>query len=151
MSLKEGNYIIRNRAQGQFIGRNLAEDLSLLPKKVINLPHGVQAPVWTVLPVNDSDNKYRFKIGGSYVAEIDHLLFAVLLEEPLPTEWRVTPSERDGPNAYIIEKVDRSAGWVLPEEEPYTQLAVRPLIIGASDPPYFPPTQLFEIIPFPEE
>ncbi|THG92867.1 hypothetical protein EW026_g8189, partial [Hermanssonia centrifuga] len=50
-----------------------------------------------------------------------------------------------------IEKVDRSAGWVLPEEEPYTQLAVRLLIVGQSDPPFIPPTQLFEIIPFPEE
>ncbi|MBT2232350.1 I66 family serine proteinase inhibitor [Nonomuraea sp. NEAU-A123] len=32
----------------QYIGRHFAEDRSLLPKRVLLLPPGVQAPLWTV-------------------------------------------------------------------------------------------------------
>lgn len=44
MALKSGTYIIANKAEDSYVGRNPIEDHSLNPKAVIVLPKGVQAP-----------------------------------------------------------------------------------------------------------
>ncbi|THG95043.1 hypothetical protein EW026_g6533 [Hermanssonia centrifuga] len=166
MSLPSGNYIITSKVpdgQSLSIGRNLAEDKSLLPKKVISLPPGVEAPVWAVQLLDNG--KYILKIGGAATAEFEDKVFAVLLDVPIPTEWTITHVPQHGPNVYMlsislyrsrtvthisfcrIEKGDRSTGWVVPEEEPYTQIAVRPLIATRSLPPQYLPSEQFHIIP----
>ncbi|PSR87359.1 hypothetical protein PHLCEN_2v5176 [Hermanssonia centrifuga] len=149
MSLPSGNYIITSKVpdgQSLSIGRNLAEDKSLLPKKVISLPPGVEAPVWAVQLLDNG--KYILRIGGAATAEFEDKVFAVLLDVPIPTEWTITHVPQHGPNIYIIEKGDLSTGWVVPEsEEPYTQIAVRPLIATRSLPPQYLPSEQFHIIP----
>jgi hypothetical protein len=42
--LQSGTYIVFGKSTNQPIGRALAEDKSLGPKRVVNLPGGVEAP-----------------------------------------------------------------------------------------------------------
>ncbi|MFD1546110.1 I66 family serine proteinase inhibitor [Nonomuraea guangzhouensis] len=42
---------IRLAGTDRHIGRHFAEDRSLLPKRVLLLPPGVQAQLWTIEPV----------------------------------------------------------------------------------------------------
>ena len=44
MALKSGTYIIASTSAESYVGRNLAEELSLNPKHVVVLPKGVEAP-----------------------------------------------------------------------------------------------------------
>ncbi|THG95044.1 hypothetical protein EW026_g6534 [Hermanssonia centrifuga] len=126
MSLVTGNYIITS-------------------KKVVSLPAGVQPPVWAVQLLDNG--KYILKIGGAATAEFENNVFAILLDVPIPTEWVITAVPQHGPNVYIIENGDRSAGWVIPEEEAYTQVAVKPLTATKSFPPQYLPNEQYYIVP----
>ncbi len=44
MALKSGTYIIASVSQDSYVGRKQNEDKSLLPKRVVVLPQGVEAP-----------------------------------------------------------------------------------------------------------
>lgn len=56
-------------------------------------------------------------------------------------KWRIEYAERH--DAYIIAKEnDRSVGWVAPTDEE-NQVQVRLLIMGPSEPPFYPSNQLF--------
>ena len=43
MPISPGEHYIRNKGTGEYVQRSLHEDKSLLPKKVISIPPGVEA------------------------------------------------------------------------------------------------------------
>ena len=123
-----------------------------------------------------STDTYTLRAVGAPVINIDGKLFAELMDPGLgknvweihaqpqhgkniftyvsPRTGRPSMSENegtDGVNYRIVSSDDKSIGWVVPNEEPDTQLEVRPLISTKSLPPQFPPNELFEIIPILEE
>jgi len=140
MSLESGIYIISNKFDNAFVGRLRYEDKSLLPKKVVTLPAGIEAPQWNIeaLP----NNRYKLSIRGAPTAEIEGGLFAVLLPEPAPAEWTITKRDNHGPNIYTVEAPSGN-GWVVTNEEPETQIEIKPLIINPSFPPQYLPNALF--------
>ncbi|KAK7692431.1 hypothetical protein QCA50_004056 [Cerrena zonata] len=151
MSLKSGIYQIQSSDKSQsFIGRNRAEDRSLNPKRVVALAPGILplAP-WVVEQLDNG--RYILKAGGRPTADIDHKLWAVLLDEPPATEWIITPVSRVANNAYTIENSNGSGGWVVTEDEEDNQIAVRPLIVGPSEPPFYPPSEVFIFEEAPED
>ncbi|KAI0341519.1 proteinase inhibitor [Trametopsis cervina] len=144
MSLPTGTYEIRSAVNDQFwVGRPLAEDHSLLPKPITTLPKDqIVSRPWLVVQ-SDGENQYILKVGGDPTAEIDNKLFAVLLPEPPATVWKLTPVSGYGDNAFAVSIEGDVRGWVVPDEELFTQIAVRPLIVGPSEPPFYPPTEVF--------
>ncbi|KAG8996131.1 hypothetical protein FRB94_008556 [Tulasnella sp. JGI-2019a] len=142
--LPTGTYIIESKTNRQAIGTRPGEETTIVgkPIPVVSLPQGVEAPKWEI-EKNQKGDTYVLTIGGGTVAEIDNLV--ATLPELGIGEWRVTTIPQTGPDTYIIETVDGGRGWVLSEEEPFTQVAVRPLIVGRSDPPFYSPNQLFVI------
>jgi len=87
--------------------------------------------------------------GQAPLGVVDDRLFALLVDHDRAEQWVVTPVPRYGKNAVIIETHDRSAGMVLPDEQPGTQVAVRPLIVGRSEPPSYPPDEVWIATPLP--
>ncbi|KAH7927792.1 hypothetical protein BV22DRAFT_1127108 [Leucogyrophana mollusca] len=77
--LQSGLYIVTSPAlkPGSFIGRDLVEDHSLLPKRVVILPPGVMAPRWIVESLGKG--RYKLKVMGAPTCEIDKKLFAILI------------------------------------------------------------------------
>ncbi|KAG9010629.1 hypothetical protein FRB95_008188 [Tulasnella sp. JGI-2019a] len=144
MSLESGTYIITNNAFKTLIGRNPFEDRSLLPKPVQSLPPGSDPPMWEILKTGSD---YVMNIGGAPATEMDGLVSALLMDPENGSKWCITPQPQHGPNVYTIELADKSKGWVVPTEEPETQVALQPLISTKSIPPQFPATQLFMIAP----
>jgi hypothetical protein len=59
--------------------------------------------------------------------------FSSRLSEPY--EWTITPVPQHGEGAVIIQTADLAEGLLLPADDPGTQVAVRPLIAGRSEPP----------------
>jgi len=146
MSLTAGRYIITSLGNKLPVGRSQHEDLSLNPKRVITLPQGVQPSVWEIQRAGSGN--FIIRVNGDPTATFDNLLWAILHQEPRPSEWKITIRPQAGPDTFTIELADGSGqGWVVPDDKPETQLAVRHLIIGPSDPPFFPPNQLFVIRP----
>ncbi|KAH7908866.1 hypothetical protein BJ138DRAFT_305952 [Hygrophoropsis aurantiaca] len=141
--LEPGLYMITSLCLpgGSFIGRDVHEDLSLRPKRVIVLPQGVQAPRWIVESLGKG--RYRLKVGGAPTCEMDKELYAMLVGTE-GEEWII--KHRDYHDACTIEKADEKAGWVVPGEKPQTQIAVRPLMSQPSAPPKFPDNELFKFI-----
>lgn len=92
MSFETGFYYIRNAsnpdALGKDIGRHLAEDRSLLPKKVVNLPSPFAGQSRFSLEKKD-DGSYTIQINGARLVSIERKLFAALLPEPFPDQkWK---------------------------------------------------------------
>ncbi|KAM5542253.1 hypothetical protein V8D89_004126 [Ganoderma adspersum] len=148
MALESGRYYIFSKIDDAAapVGRNFIEDKSLLPKAVYKLPKGVEPPVWDVerLP----NGHYKLQSRGAAVGAVDRLLFAFLIEaETLVAtlEWSIQRDERDGDgNCYIVTRPD-GEGWVITDmdSEDVAQIAVRPLIVGPSFPPFYPPNEVF--------
>jgi len=146
MSLQAGAFTITSVSSKLPVGRSEREDLSLNPKRIITLPQGVQPPIWEVQRVESGN--YILKARGNPTATFDRLLWAVLLDQPRPSEWKITARPQAGPNTFTIELANSNGeGWVVPGDTPEQQVTVRPLIIGPSEPPFFPPTELFLIRP----
>ncbi|KAG8844231.1 hypothetical protein FRB96_003235 [Tulasnella sp. 330] len=147
-SLPSGTYTITSHATNNPIGRPLVEDRSALPKRVVMLSGGTEAPKWDI---ESHGETYIMKTRGGTVASIDGNVVAVLIDEPdMKDRWLITRSEhpKDGPNAYIVELADRSSGgWYMPDTAPETQVGIRPLIAGLSYPPFYPSPQLFDFTP----
>ncbi|KAK7027239.1 hypothetical protein VNI00_015328 [Paramarasmius palmivorus] len=99
MSLKSGLYTIRCKATDNYIGRSENEDKSLNPKRVINLPEGVEAPKWQVEHVGGG--KYILSINDALTAAIDKKVFAILGDEPAPTEWIIESIDYQGENNFV--------------------------------------------------
>ncbi|KAF8882960.1 hypothetical protein BD779DRAFT_1626449 [Infundibulicybe gibba] len=144
--LESGLYLISSRQDEVYVGRHFVEDLSLLPKRILSLPHGVQAPRVSWIVEKLPNGRYRLRAGGAPTGVKDNLVFALLIDIFPAEEWVITHRENHGPNVYTIEKADTSGGWVLPENEPYTQVAARPLIATKSLPPQFPPNELWTFV-----
>ncbi|KAG8996129.1 hypothetical protein FRB94_008554 [Tulasnella sp. JGI-2019a] len=150
MSIESGLYIVVNKANGHNIGRYPVEDRSLLPKRVMVLPQGVQAPMWIIEKKPDSN--YTMKAGGAPASTQNSLLFVSLIDgiPPPAASWCITATPQHGENTYIIELDDKSAGWVVPDTNPdggdLVQVQVKPLISTKSMPPQYPATELFTLI-----
>ncbi|ESK88374.1 hypothetical protein Moror_14760 [Moniliophthora roreri MCA 2997] len=142
MSLESGPYTIRNG--GRAIGRAQREDRSLRPKGVFVLPPDVEPPVFDIEKL-DSGN-YTIKAKGAPTTQINNLVFALLIEEERAEKWQIVHIPQHGRHKYIIQANDQVNGWVAPED-PEQQILSRPLIIFPSEPPQYPPNEIFEIIP----
>lgn len=56
--------------------------------------------------------------------------------------WCIQYAERN--DAYVVAKEnDRNVGWVAPVEGDERQIQIRTLIMGPSEPPFYPSNQLF--------
>ncbi|KIK02598.1 hypothetical protein K443DRAFT_96532 [Laccaria amethystina LaAM-08-1] len=143
MTIVAGQYLIRNKAAEAFVQRGLEGDKSLLPKKVISIPPGVRAK-----PSQDGDF-YVLKANGAPAFSEDGLVFVSLLEDSnINVKWRITAVPHVGHNVYL-PRTHMEVGYrVLATAKSYTQVAFRPLIVGPSFPPFYPPTQLWIISPF---
>ncbi|KAH7927791.1 hypothetical protein BV22DRAFT_1127107 [Leucogyrophana mollusca] len=141
--LEAGLYMITSPCLhgGSFIGRDLNEDRSLGPKKVVVLPVGVEAPKWIVEPMGKG--RYKLKVGGAITCEMKQELYAMLIGLE-GEEWMI--KYRDYHDAYTIEKANEKAGWLVPDMKPFTQIAVRPLQSQPSAPPKFPDSELWKFI-----
>lgn len=51
--------------------------------------------------MDDESDNYILKIGGGDAAEIDKLLFAVLIDTPEQAIWKIVPQPREGKNTYM--------------------------------------------------
>jgi Peptidase inhibitor I66 len=81
---------------------------------------------------------------------LDSKLFAFLVPPIRAHEWTITPVPQHGENAVIIQAVDDADGLLLPADDPGTQVAVRPLIAGRSEPPTYPPDEVWVVTPLAE-
>jgi len=146
--LKPGRYFITCLYGGLPIGRPLREDRSLLPKAVVALNPRDERTDQAVFDLELKDNgTYLIKSFGNFTANINDRLFAILLPEPAPQNWVLKKSERDDGDVFVVIAENSPLGWVLQEDEPGAQVAVRPLIVGPSLPPFYPPTELFKFTP----
>ncbi|KAH8092542.1 hypothetical protein BXZ70DRAFT_459676 [Cristinia sonorae] len=144
--LKPGHYLIQSVATGKYIGRNSKEDRSLRPKPVLQLPDSVDPHPWIVEKLPDGDS-YILRARGAPTAAVDGDVYAILLDVPLPEFWKISSPERNPNDEYIIETNNRTRGWAVPGDEDFIKIAVRPLIVGPSFPPFYPPNQVFKFIP----
>ncbi|WP_378734283.1 I66 family serine proteinase inhibitor [Nocardia brasiliensis] len=141
MEIESGFYYLRNLASGKYIGRLLAEDQSLLPKRVVSLPNQFAGQT-RFLFEKMSDNGYKVTVNGGRLIEIDERLFAALLPEPDPDQrWNLAQDERTGANHFVIIDPDKGFERALKdtEQEDRAQLAVGFVPVGRSFPPFYPP------------
>ncbi|KAF8910924.1 hypothetical protein CPB84DRAFT_1762887, partial [Gymnopilus junonius] len=109
------------------------EDKSLSRRKLKSLP---------CMEVERLENgRFILSNGGSPTTEIKGKVYADLLGQNV-IEWVIKRQQRSG--AYTIETPDGRRGWVLTSKEVGTQVDSRPLIIGPSLPPFFPPSELWK-------
>ncbi|KAL4062566.1 hypothetical protein J3A83DRAFT_1835101 [Scleroderma citrinum] len=94
-----------------------------------------------------NENTYTLTVNGLHVVARRGRLFASVYGPP--EQFRITYAERH--NAYIIQKTDGPSGWVAPIDEENRQILIRPLIVGPSEPPFYPSTQLFRFVISDEE
>ncbi|KAG9013673.1 hypothetical protein FRB94_001235 [Tulasnella sp. JGI-2019a] len=130
MSLIPGTYIIKSKMNDLYIGPNNGA--------VISLPPGTEAPRWQV--EQSGNGTYVVKIDGKWAANDDGKL---AVTSDLSVLWRITNDERNGPGAFVIGRTDGPEGWVMSEEEPGNQVAVRILIVAPSWPPFYPPNEVW--------
>ncbi|KAJ3851780.1 serine protease inhibitor [Lentinula lateritia] len=151
MSLETGRYIIKNG--DKIVGRALAEDLSLNPKRIILASNDNESTVrlwnnpclWIIEKTNSvKDQSYLFISFGSPTTHIEHNVFALLVNQEAATKWIVIPVSQHGKDAYLITTADRNGGWVAPKEIG-EQIQYRPLIVAPSEPPQYPTSEVFHI------
>jgi peptidase inhibitor I66 len=88
--------------------------------------------------------------GQTPLGVLDNKLFAFLVPPIRAHEWTITPVPQHGENTVIIQTTDFTEGLLLPSDEPGTQVAVRPLIAGRSEPPTYPPDEVWVLTPLTE-
>ncbi|KAL4072822.1 hypothetical protein V8B97DRAFT_259162 [Scleroderma yunnanense] len=118
---------------------------AIVPVTLIDRDSGLQPPKFVFNRVNE--NTYTFTVNGLHVVARRGRLFASVYGPP--EQFRITYAERH--NAYIIQKTDGPSGWVAPIDEENRQILIRPLIVGPSEPPFYPSTQLFRFVISDEE
>ncbi|KAJ3862160.1 MAG: serine protease inhibitor, partial [Lentinula lateritia] len=140
MSLDTGRYLIHNG--NNIVSRNLAEDRSLNPKRIVLLePNDKIEFTWII---EKSGDEYILNNRGAPTTHIEDHVFALLIHQEQATKWTIEAVPRHGKNAYIIKGSD-GKGWVAPEKVG-EQIIYRTLIVGPSEPPTFPLNQVFQII-----
>ncbi|KAJ4473852.1 serine protease inhibitor [Lentinula aciculospora] len=141
MALETGLYTIKNG--DKFVGRALAEDLSLRPKKVIVTDNDSK---WAIEKLgNNLDTFYTLISNGSPTAHIEHNVFALVIDRELATKWIIQHVPQHGENAHSIFGSDFEGGWTAPEEIG-EQIRYRPLIFQPSVPPHYSPNGVFHIV-----
>ncbi|KAJ3851784.1 serine protease inhibitor [Lentinula lateritia] len=145
MALETGRYIIKNGEN--IVGRALAEDLSLRPKRVILTDHDSTVVIhflqWAVEKLgNNLDTFYTLISNGSPTAHIEHNVYALVIDRELATKWYMRPIPQNGETAYIVTGTDREGGWVAPGKVG-EQIEYKPLIVAPSEPPRYPTNQVF--------
>ncbi|KAJ4473846.1 serine protease inhibitor [Lentinula aciculospora] len=141
MAFETGLYTIKNG--DKFVGRALIEDLSLHPKRVILTD---KESTWAIEKLGNNLNTFYTLIShGSPAAHIEHNVFVLVIDRELATKWIIRAVPQHGKDAYIIIGTDLEGGWVAPEEIG-EQIRYRPLIIQPSEPPRYPPNQVFHIV-----
>ncbi|RVD89767.1 uncharacterized protein DFL_000760 [Arthrobotrys flagrans] len=151
--LQSGNYWVSTVKDGtgaQFnLSRSPAEDRSLLPKPILVLPKSVTRVPWKI--TRNSDGTYTLENNGAQVVNIKGQLFAQLQAQPsVETRWRITSAHWQGQDQFIIESVDRTAGWSLRTTEAgtvfsFVQPEIKPLVSTRSIPPQYQPSTRFII------
>ncbi|THU82753.1 serine protease inhibitor [Dendrothele bispora CBS 962.96] len=143
MSLESGIYTIRNRDNN--VGRSLTEDRSLGPKRILLLPQDVKPEEikWEIEKLDH--NSYTLKIRDAPTANIDNLVFALLINKGEAEKWRIEAVPQHGENRYIITTQDKKDGWVAPDA-PDEQIICKPLTATKSQPPQYLPTEFYEIV-----
>ncbi|EAU81236.1 hypothetical protein CC1G_09480 [Coprinopsis cinerea okayama7 len=142
MSITPGTYEITSMVNGLHVGRPLAEDRSLLPKRIRVLPEGNNfGNSWVV---EKDDDAYILYCKGAPVAPQEGKLFADLLGNMHDKKWIVTHQPQHGENVFTVVNASTEHGWVVPADaEEMQQVEVRPLIAVPSYPPRYPATELF--------
>jgi len=142
-NLPTGQYCIRNG--DAFADRNRAEDLSLNPKEVFCPTDDPDSQLWDLVALPNCH--YILKARGAPTGVLHKHLYAFLVDEA-PEQWVITQRESAEHLAqYTIENASQTAGWVAEKGAERPQIAVRPLIVGPSEPPHFPPNELWNIQP----
>lgn len=98
-ALESGKYHIRSRLLNAPLGRYTIEDLSPLPKRIMRLNVGAEAPEWEIL--KQDEGGYQLKCGGSYTAKFKGGVYAILLGDPIAEHWRITEVPQHGINVYM--------------------------------------------------
>ncbi|KAG9010626.1 hypothetical protein FRB93_003894 [Tulasnella sp. JGI-2019a] len=156
MSIETGMYLISSKVNNHSIGRYPVEDRTMLPKRVMVLPQGIQAPHW-IIEKKEGTDTYTMKAGHAATAVEDGLLWVTLMDSmpPLAASWSITATPQHGENTYIIQLADNGAGWIVPDTNPDTnpdggdlvQIQVKRLIVLEIFPIQYPPNYLFTLIP----
>ncbi|KAF3929099.1 hypothetical protein ABW20_dc0107213 [Dactylellina cionopaga] len=112
MSIETGRYIIdpKDKKLG-WVGRHFIEDRSLLPKKILTLPEGVQPPQW-ILEKLPSGN-YIFRANDATTGVKDGLLWALLIDMFPAEEWFL--NKQDGNIMYTWACIFSHAGAGYPK------------------------------------
>ncbi|KAG8998061.1 hypothetical protein FRB94_007224 [Tulasnella sp. JGI-2019a] len=133
--IDSGVYMIMDKKTNNPVGRFPVEDLSLLPKRVVVIPQGMQAPHWVVQ--KNGDGTYNLKAGGASVAGMDRdgmKLFAVLIDEMAPPDskkWNINPT---GDGAYCVQLASQgNPVWDTSNLEPGMQGQLKVAPQGSSD------------------
>jgi len=142
--LPSGQYFILN--DKLFAGRNFREDKSIMPKRVFCPTDHDEPELWQIQAL--PNGRYKLLARGAPTGAKDRLLFAFLVPvgDQGPEEWVITERKVDDSDRrlYTIETANRNAGWIAQDEEDSpNQIAVRPLIVGPRDPPFFPSNALW--------
>ncbi|KAM5542234.1 hypothetical protein V8D89_004107 [Ganoderma adspersum] len=148
MALESGKYAIFSKLDCAFVGRGMIETEDTAPKRILKLPKdmGPNTTIWAVEKLPNGN--YEFRARNSIVGAIDGLLFAIIVEEEIPSlgatiEWTLQRDERDTDgNAYVVMVAGQQVGWVAPTGDD-GQIAVKPILVGLTIPPTFSPSEVF--------
>ncbi|KAJ3529323.1 hypothetical protein NM688_g7869 [Phlebia brevispora] len=156
--LPDSHYTIVSQASDYFVRRKPFETLTLLPKGVFTLdrtPKGDEHVrydwnfLWQLEQIHNG--LYKLKVKGAPVGNRGGHLYAFLSEHDQHSisEWRLVPVPQVGKDAYLIELHDQSIGWVASAEKAPKdkEIEVKRIIVEPSQPPKYPPTEVFIIKP----
>jgi len=149
--ISEGIYYISSPIWGDnpdfLIGRGL-EDRSLLPKYIKTVDRNLPYSQVQWLVRSAGDGLYILQVGRSPTAQIDQNLFAILLDDPPPTKWKIDYQPQH--DAYTISSADNYQGWWASADVD-SKVGVRPLIVSPSIPPYYPKSELYKFQPLDDD
>ncbi|KAK1231592.1 hypothetical protein PQX77_005285 [Marasmius sp. AFHP31] len=132
MLLPEGRYTIKS-------GDGTDRPIGLDGDRVTVLSEEDSAPEWVIEVVG---SKHRIKTSDDRsVVPGDGLVWAKGDED---AKWIIESVRHHGEDNYIVKAEDGHQGWVAtnPDQQD-NQLMSRPLIVGPSWPPFFPPNERF--------
>ncbi|TEB34470.1 hypothetical protein FA13DRAFT_1482904 [Coprinellus micaceus] len=142
MVLQSGLYTITTKEKGQPIGNTHSIGPSER-KNALSLPHGTDAK-WQITKEHDDSYTMRLQSNDTAAVNVDSQVF---LEYPArhSNTWKIEPQFHQGENTHIILTADGSQdGWAASDD---SRVLIKPLIMGPSVPPFFPPNELFVITP----
>lgn len=143
MPLESGTYYILNG--NDYVRRFAAGSCPPSSEKIFcPLPGHNQPETWEVEALGE--NLYKLKANGAYTAALEGRLCAVPLPDSRPEPWMILEQPRHE-GSYTIQTANRDGGWIRVreyDEDDDTNIKVKPLIVGPSYPPYFPPFELWK-------